>query len=174
MEVGEGEREMKERVWGPRKWIKMSSLSTQLWGGGGGGWIWSFVDTFGFLSLHWNFVRTPTKDIIVPTKYLWFTNRIWRRIACFRPKTTKLSACLAQLKVNAFFFFSSFRLVGVVITKQINQNTDILYWQNMLFYQQDIIYWLRRIIMFDARVPKFRLARNHFMGFLEFLVFWSE
>ena len=146
-------------------------------GGGGGGWIWSFVDTFWFLSLHWNFVRTPTKDIIVPTKYLWFTNRIWRRIACFRPKTTKLSARLAQL-INAsssFFFFSSFRLVGVVITKQINQNTDILYRQNMLFYQQDIIDWLRRIICFDARVPKFRSARSQsFMGFLEFLVFWSE
>ena len=58
--------------------------------------------------------------------------------ACFRPKTTKLSARLAQL-INAFFFFSSFRLVGVVITKQINQNTDILYRQNNLFYQIDSI-----------------------------------
>ena len=144
---------------------------------GGGGWIWSLVElTFEFLSLHWNFVRTPTKDIIVPPKYLWFTNRIWRRIAWFRPKTTKLSARLAQL-INAFFFFffSSFRLVGVVIPKQINQNTDILYRQNVLFYQLTRYYWLiEKNYMFRRKSTKISDRSQSFMGFLEFLVFWSE
>ena len=45
------------------------------------------------------------KDIIVPTKYLWFTNGILRRIACFRPKNTKPSARLARTHSFILLFF---------------------------------------------------------------------
>ena len=74
MEVGRRRKGDEGKSMGPGggggEWIKMSSLYPIDYEGGGWGMNWSFVDTFGFLSLHWNFVRTPTKDIIVPTKYL--------------------------------------------------------------------------------------------------------
>ena len=174
---------------GGRKWINMSSLSNRLWGqhfqmnslaytgGGGGGWRMNleFCRYIWILSLHWNFVRTPTKDIIVPTKYLWFTNRIWRRIACFRPKTTKLSARLAQTH-------SSFlRVSGSSVSSLRNKST-----KTRTYCTDKICYFTNKILLtdweelyvFDARVPKFRLARStrsqSFIGFLEFLVFWLE
>ena len=124
-------------------------------------YIWIFVVTLEFRPY-----ANKLKLIIVPTKYLWFTNRIWRRIACFRPKTTKLSARLAQ--THSSFFRVSGSSVSSLRNKS-TKNTDILYRQNMLFYQQDIIDWLRRIMFSTQEYQNFgSLARNHLWVFSSF------
>ena len=65
------------------------------------------------------------KDIIVPTKYLWFANGILRRIACFRPKNTKHSARLARTHSFILLFFLEFpaRRLSSLINYETNPPT---------------------------------------------------
>ena len=99
-------------------------------GGGGGGLIWSFVDTLEFRPY-------ANKGHYCTDKILDIYQQNMEKNCVFPTQNYEIFGSLGS---NAFFFFSSFRLVGVLITKQINQNTDILYRQNMSnFYQQDII-----------------------------------
>ena len=112
-------------------------------GGGGGGWIWRFVDTFGFLSLHWNFVRTPTKDIIVPTKYLNVIYQQNMEKNCVFP--TQNYETFGYLGSNAFFFFFFFfRDSGSSVSSLRNKST-----KTRTYCTDKICYFTNKILLTD-------------------------
>ena len=91
-----------------------------------------------------------------------FTNKTVRRIACFRRESTKISARSQQLvgisRVSGFLVGIMNKTISRVLQTQGHNFTDKRWFINKI---------LRRIVCFQRKYKKNRLARNH-IHFLQF------